>query len=45
MRKIENISTDGRDRPSKDVIIVNCGAEDVEPFSVKKESATDHSEL
>ncbi|CAK9803875.1 Peptidyl-prolyl cis-trans isomerase B [Anthophora plagiata] len=42
VRKIENVNTDTRDRPTKDVIIANCGAEVVtEPFSVSKEDATD----
>ncbi|CAK9833285.1 Peptidyl-prolyl cis-trans isomerase 5 [Anthophora retusa] len=42
VRKIESVNTDTRDRPTKDVIIANCGAEVVtEPFSVSKEDATD----
>jgi len=42
VRKIENTKTDGRDRPAKDVVIVDCGAEVVtEPFSVSKEDATE----
>ncbi|XP_071875995.1 peptidylprolyl isomerase B (cyclophilin B) [Bombus fervidus] len=42
VRKIENVNTDTRDRPTKDVVIADCGAEVVaEPFSVSKESATD----
>jgi len=42
VRKIENTKTDSRDRPVKDVIIVDCGAEEVtEPFSVSKEDATE----
>ncbi|XP_034175195.2 peptidylprolyl isomerase B (cyclophilin B) isoform X1 [Osmia lignaria lignaria] len=42
IRKIENISTDTRDRPTKDVTIADCGAEVVtEPFSVSKDDATD----
>jgi len=40
IRKIEASKTDGRDRPEKDVVIVDCGAEEVpEPFSVTKEDA------
>jgi len=32
---------DGRDRPEKEVVIADCGAETVdEPFSVEKEDAT-----
>lgn len=42
VRKIENVNTDTRDRPTKDVVIADCGAEVIaEPFSVSKESATD----
>ncbi|GLV36410.1 uncharacterized protein CBL_08901 [Carabus blaptoides fortunei] len=42
VRKIESISTDGRDRPTKDVEIADSGAEKItEPFSVAKEDATD----
>ena len=42
VRKIENTKTDSRDRPAKDVIIVDCGAEEVtDPFSVSKEGATE----
>ncbi|XP_060832158.1 peptidyl-prolyl cis-trans isomerase 5 [Bombus pascuorum] len=42
VRKIENVNTDTRDRPTKDVVIADCDAEIVaEPFSVSKESATD----
>lgn len=42
VRKIENVNTDTRDRPTKDVVIADCGAEVVaQPFSVSKESATD----
>lgn len=37
IRKIESLSTDGRDRPSKDVVIKACGSIAVpEPFSVEK---------
>ncbi|XP_069681677.1 peptidyl-prolyl cis-trans isomerase B-like [Periplaneta americana] len=42
VRNIEATKTDSRDRPTKDVEIVDCGAEEVsEPFSVSKEDATD----
>ena len=42
IRKIENIKTDSRDKPSKDVVIVDCGAEEVsEPFAVTKDDATE----
>lgn len=42
IRKIENLGTDGRDRPNQDVVVENCGAESVpEPFSVTKDDATD----
>ena len=42
VRKIENSKTDSRDRPVKDVVIVDCGAEEVtEPFSVSKDDATE----
>ncbi|KAJ9586256.1 hypothetical protein L9F63_020118 [Diploptera punctata] len=42
VRKIENSKTDSRDKPVKDVVIVDCGAEEVaEPFSVSKDDATD----
>jgi len=42
IRRIENTSTDGRDRPSADVEIVDCGAEAIaEPFAVAKEDATE----
>jgi len=40
VRKIEATKTDGRDKPSEDVVIVNCGAEEIaEPYSVAKEDA------
>lgn len=42
IRKIESTKTDSRDRPVNDVVIVDCGAEEVtEPFSVSKEDATE----
>ena len=42
VRKIESVNTDTRDRPIKDIVIADCGAEVVaEPFSVTKEDATD----
>nr|CAH7734407.1 unnamed protein product [Callosobruchus chinensis] len=42
VRKIEATRTDGRDRPEKDVVIADAGAEQVEqPFSVSKQDATD----
>lgn len=41
VRKVENTKTDGRDRPAKDVVIADCGAEVVaEPFAVTKDDAT-----
>jgi len=40
VRKIEATKTDGRDKPSEDVTIVNCGSDEVaEPFSVPKEDS------
>merc|ERR1712142_727075 len=40
VRAVENNKTDGRDKPIKDVQIVDCGAEEVEePFAVAKEDA------
>lgn len=40
VRKIEANKTDGRDKPVKDVQIVECGGEEVaEPFAVAKEDA------
>ncbi|BES90476.1 unnamed protein product [Nesidiocoris tenuis] len=45
VRKIESSKTDGTDRPVEEVVIKDCGAEDVEPFSVSKDDAEDHSEL
>ncbi|CAB3377714.1 Hypothetical predicted protein [Cloeon dipterum] len=42
VRKIESTKTDGRDRPEKDVVIKDCGAEKAEPqFSVEKADATE----
>jgi len=42
IRRIESSSTDGRDRPTQDVEIVDCGVEEIaEPFAVAKEDATD----
>ena len=41
MRKVENTKTDGRDKPAKDIVIADCGAEVVEePFAVSKDDAT-----
>lgn len=40
VRKIESTKTDGRDKPTKDVVIADCGVEEVlEPFSVSKDDA------
>jgi len=40
IRKVEGTETDPRDKPLKDVTIVDCGAEEVaEPFSVDKADA------
>ena len=40
VRKIEGTKTDGRDKPAKEVEIVDCGGEEVdEPFAVAKEDA------
>merc|ERR1712241_331733 len=42
VRKVEENPTDGRDKPNKDVVIVDCGGEEVaEPFAVAKEDATE----
>lgn len=42
VRKIESTKTDNRDKPLKDVIIADSGAETVEePFSVSKDDATE----
>ena len=42
VRKIESTKTDNRDKPVKDVVIVDSGAEEVaEPFPVSKDDATD----
>ncbi|ETN67998.1 peptidyl-prolyl cis-trans isomerase [Anopheles darlingi] len=42
VRKIENTATDGRDRPSNDVVIADCGSLPVsEPFAVEKSDATE----
>jgi len=41
VRKIENNKTDGRDKPLKEVKIVDCGAEKVaSPFAVTLGDAT-----
>lgn len=40
VRKIEASKTDGRDKPEKEVVIADCGHEEIpEPFSVAKEDA------
>ncbi|XP_071441649.1 peptidyl-prolyl cis-trans isomerase B [Hetaerina americana] len=42
VRKMEKTTTDSRDRPEKDVVIVDCGAEELsEPFSVSRDDATE----
>merc|ERR1712025_117917 len=42
VRAVEKNKTDGRDKPNKDVVIVDCGGEEVaEPFAVAKEDATE----
>merc|ERR1712236_106251 len=42
VRKVEGNKTDGRDKPIKEVTIVDCGAEEVaDPFAVAKEDATE----
>lgn len=38
VRKVENTKTDSRDKPLKDVTIVDCGTIEVEkPFAIAKE--------
>jgi len=40
VRKIESTKTDGRDKPADDVVIVDCGHEELsDPFSAAKEDA------
>lgn len=40
VRFIENMKTDGRDKPEKDIVIVDCGSLPVDaPFTVEKEDA------
>jgi len=40
VRKIEGTKTDGRDKPAEDIVIADCGHEEVaEPFSVEREDA------
>uniref|UniRef100_A0A1L8DU32 Peptidyl-prolyl cis-trans isomerase n=1 Tax=Nyssomyia neivai TaxID=330878 RepID=A0A1L8DU32_9DIPT len=42
VRKIENTKTDGRDKPERDVVIVDCGSIAVdEQFAVEKSDATE----
>lgn len=42
VRKIENTKTDGRDKPTDDVVIVDSGVLEVtEPFTVDKSDAKD----
>merc|ERR1712012_425986 len=42
VRAVEKNPTVGRDKPNKDVVIVDCGGEEVaEPFAVAKEDATE----
>jgi len=42
IREMESTPTDGRDRPSRDIVIADCGAISVdEPFAVSKDDATD----
>lgn len=42
VKDIEAVSTDSRGKPSLDVVIADCGAEEVaEPFSVSKDDATE----
>lgn len=42
VRKIESSPTDSRDRPVKDVVIVDCGIDEVdEPFAVSKDDAVE----
>lgn len=42
IRKVEASPTDSRDRPIKDVVIVDCGVQEVdEPFAVSKDDAVD----
>lgn len=40
IRTIEGTSTDGRDKPTADVVIADCGSETVDaPFAVEKADA------
>ncbi|KAF7270270.1 hypothetical protein GWI33_016736 [Rhynchophorus ferrugineus] len=42
VKRIESTSTNSRDKPLDDVVIIDCGAEDVPaPFSVAKADATE----
>lgn len=43
MRKIEKTKTGANDKPTVDIIIADCGVEEVpEPFSVEKDDAPDN---
>ena len=45
VRRIENTKTGSQDKPAEDVVIADCGVLGVsEPFSVKKEPASDKDE-
>ena len=45
VRRIENTKTGSQDKPAEDVVIADCGVLEVsEPFSVKKEPASDKDE-
>lgn len=37
VEEIENTETGANDRPVKDVVIVDCGKLDIEPFNIDKE--------
>lgn len=42
VRMIESTPTDGRDRPTQDVVITDCGSNAVdEPYAVEKSDATE----
>jgi len=42
VRTIENVTTDGRDKPAKDIKVENCVEVKIEPFNTEKLGVEDH---
>ena len=42
MRTIENVKTDGHDKPAQDIKVETCVEVEIEPFNTEKLGVEDH---